>query len=265
MDDHANTSPVTGTPSTVPPPPPEAPGEHAPAAGIPWTLGDLLAVAVLVLFVVAPLVGAVVRAAVPGRMGTAVTFPVLMIAFALTTVGWVAARHRGRLGALLGPGPARLRDALAGVAHGVVAFFGLNLLLGLLFVFLTELVGIDVAPVQQRIRDIAAEPAMVPFLVVSVVVAAPIAEELFFRGMLFQWLRARGPVGVAVAGSALVFGLAHWESGNPAGAVYMVVSLSSVGAYLAWVFHRRATLLAPVMMHATFNLLAAVWILQGIG
>lgn len=221
-------------------------------------------VAVLTLFLTAPLAGTAIREFVPSAVARAVSVPVLMFAFAATTVGWLAARYRGRFREVFGPARATLRHAIAGVGHGVTAFFGLNLLLGMLFVFVTELVGIEVAPVQQQIREFAAEPAMVPFLLVSVVVAAPLAEELFFRGMLFQWLRARMPVWVAVVASSVVFGIAHWEAGNPAGAVYMVVSLSCVGAYLAWVFHRRGSIVAPMTMHATFNLLAAVWILQGV-
>lgn len=253
---------MTGTRPTVPPPPePEAAGAP-PRPAVPWTVVDLLAVAVLVLFVAMPLVTTAL-AALPVETGRAVAFPAQMVAFALATLGWVGARYRGHVLELFGPGRASARDALAGVAHGVAAFFGLNLVLGLLFVFLTELVGIDVAPVQQRIREFASEPAMVPFLIVSVVLAAPIAEELFFRGMLFQWLRARVPVWVAVLGSAVAFGIAHFEPGNPAGTAYMIVSLSSVGAYLAVVLQRRGTLLASIVMHATFNLLAAVWILQG--
>jgi membrane protease YdiL (CAAX protease family) len=252
---------VTQTRPTVPPPP-LATERRQP---VPWTLVDLFMVAVLTLFLIAPLVSAASRAWLPPDAARAVSVPALMFAFAATTIGWTAARYHGQVVHLFGNARAGLRDALAGVGHGVVAFFGLNLLLGLLFVFVTELVGIEVAPVQQRIRDFADEPAMVPFLLVSVVIAAPLAEELFFRGMLFQWLRARVPLWLAVASSALVFGIAHWEADNMAGAIYMVVSLSAVGAYLAWVFHRRGTIVAPITMHATFNLLAAVWILQGIG
>lgn len=253
---------VTDTRPTVPPPPPEASlREHM----VPWSLADLFLVGVLTLFVATPFVGAAVRALVGGDLAPAVAVPAAMLAFAATTVGWVAIRYHGLFVALFGPQRPRLTDALAGVAHGLFAFFLLNLALGLLFVFLTELVGIEVAPVQQRIRDFAGDPEMVPYLLLSVVLVAPLAEELFFRGMLFQWLRARAGARVAVGGSALVFGFAHWESGNLAGALYMVVSLSLVGAYLAWVFHRRGSLVAPVVMHATFNLLAAVWILQGMG
>lgn len=254
---------VTETRPTVPPPPPERPAPAEPA--VPWTFFDVVAVGGIVYLLVAPLAATLVRGLAPREQATAVAFPVVMISSALAVLGWVALRYRDRLRLLFGRARAGVRDVAAGIGHGLAAFLGLNLLLGLLFTWLTDLLGIEVAPVQQRIRELAAEPDLLPFLLVSVAIAAPLAEELFFRGLLFQLLRARAGPWAGIVLSGLLFGLVHWEAGNAVGTAYMVSSLSVVGAYLAWVFHRRGSLVAPITMHATFNLLAAGWILQGLG
>ncbi len=77
----------------------------------------------------------------------------------------------------------------------------------------------------------------------------PFAEELFFRGLVYSWMRGRLGVGSSVFASALVFGLAH--------AVFPMVAIGAflVGLALAFVYERNGTLWAPVAVHAVFNTL----------
>ncbi len=77
----------------------------------------------------------------------------------------------------------------------------------------------------------------------------PFAEELFFRGLVYTWMRGRLGVGSSVFASALVFGLAH--------VVFPMVAVGAflVGLALALVYERNGTLWAPVAVHAVFNTL----------
>jgi membrane protease YdiL (CAAX protease family) len=83
-----------------------------------------------------------------------------------------------------------------------------------------------------------------------VVVAAPIGEELFFRGFLYQGLRRRFSVWPAAVLSGIFFGLVHLG-----GAAFLLIvpSLTAVGIGLALVFERRHSLLASIAAHAAFN------------
>lgn len=80
------------------------------------------------------------------------------------------------------------------------------------------------------------------------VVAAPLAEELLFRGILQAWLcKWTGPF-IAIGGSALLFALAHsptWPDPIP---------LVLLGVGLGITYQRTRCLWAPVALHATFNL-----------
>ena len=74
----------------------------------------------------------------------------------------------------------------------------------------------------------------------------PFAEELFFRGVLYQWLRNKAGVWVGIFGSSLVFGLLHGEA-SVAGATFVM------GIVLAWVFERSNSLWPSVTIHIVNN------------
>lgn len=77
-------------------------------------------------------------------------------------------------------------------------------------------------------------------------IAAPIGEELFFRGIFYQWLRDRWGVWVGIIVSGLIFGALHGEP-SVAGAAAVL------GMLLAWVYERSQSLWAPVLIHVINN------------
>lgn len=101
-----------------------------------------------------------------------------------------------------------------------------------------------------------ASPLLIAGLVVAVVVVAPVAEELFFRGLLYGWLRARLPVPAAVAIAAVLFSVAHFQPG-------LLLPLAVVGAGLCLLYERSRSLWVPAAAHAALNagsLLLALWL-----
>lgn len=88
------------------------------------------------------------------------------------------------------------------------------LLVPLLYVPISRIVDTeDVGEPARELVDQARDETTVSvlLLVLVVVVGAPIIEELFFRGLLYRSLQKTWNVGVAVVGSALVFGLFHFQ------------------------------------------------------
>jgi hypothetical protein len=85
-----------------------------------------------------------------------------------------------------------------------------------------------------------------------VCVAAPIAEELFFRGFCFTALRRWiGLVPGAIA-TGVIFGLIHAGSAD---AVFLV-PLAFFGVVLCLLYHRTKSLLPCIVLHALNNSLA---------
>ena len=88
-------------------------------------------------------------------------------------------------------------------------------------------------------------------IVVAATVVAPMGEELFFRGLLFGWLRSRWRWPSAALAAAILFALAHasWA---------LLAPLALVGFGLCWLYERSGSLWPPVLAHATVNAVAVV-------
>jgi membrane protease YdiL (CAAX protease family) len=141
------------------------------------------------------------------------------------------------------PGPAPLRAIGMGVGWGAAAWLGSSLLLALATFVLTQL-GYPPDPGTAELAVQSFEPWLIVF---GVVFVAPIAEEIFFRGVAFNaWLREGGRR-YAYIGSAALFAVIHVS-------LVSLVPIFILGLALAWVYERSGhTLLAPMAMHATVN------------
>lgn len=87
--------------------------------------------------------------------------------------------------------------------------------------------------------------------VVSAVIAAPILEELFFRGMIYKRLRDMVNVKAAVIISALFFGAFH---GNLVQFVYAFI----IGLMIAYVYEKFKTIWASIIFHVGANLISVL-------
>lgn len=130
----------------------------------------------------------------------------------------------------------------AGLGWGLLAWAGAMIVSAGMVLLLEEL-GIDIEPQ-------AAEQALQlvdPWLaILAIVILAPLAEEIFFRGVVFNaWLREGGRTW-AYLGSSALFAVIHLS-------LVAVVPIFLLGLALAWVYRRTGNLLAPIAMHATVN------------
>lgn len=89
-----------------------------------------------------------------------------------------------------------------------------------------------------------------PWLVLLVVICAPVFEELLFRGLIFRSLERSLPRWAAVAGSAALFALVHPPLAAP--------PVFVVGCLAALVYACTRWLAAPILVHALYNL-ALLW------
>jgi hypothetical protein len=87
------------------------------------------------------------------------------------------------------------------------------------------------------------------------VVIAPIHEELFFRGILFRSLADRYGFTVGAVGSGVAFGMIHYIPSAWQDSVLLMSVMVATGFALAWLYNRRGNLLAPIVAHATFNVI----------
>lgn len=80
----------------------------------------------------------------------------------------------------------------------------------------------------------------------SAIVLAPLVEELLFRGIAYRVIRDRGYPRLALAVSAVLFGLIHVN-------LMTFLPLTLFAVVLGVLYERTGTLLAPIAAHALFN------------
>ena len=84
-------------------------------------------------------------------------------------------------------------------------------------------------------------------LIIMAIVVAPLAEEVFFRGMVYNALRRRMHFLFAALLQAAVFGFVHPF------ALTQRLMISTIGLCLALFYEWRKTLVSPVLLHSLTN------------
>ncbi|MHB1418505.1 MAG: CPBP family intramembrane glutamic endopeptidase [Bacillota bacterium] len=79
------------------------------------------------------------------------------------------------------------------------------------------------------------------------VVIAPVGEELYFRGFLYNALKARMGVRLGIILASLVFAAMHFD-------LIRFIPLALGGAGLAYLYQRSGSILTSIFAHATWNL-----------
>ncbi|MBR5529761.1 MAG: CPBP family intramembrane metalloprotease [Oscillospiraceae bacterium] len=95
---------------------------------------------------------------------------------------------------------------------------------------------------------------------VGVVLLVPIAEEFFYRGLIFQGLYRKNRV-LAYAVSAIAFCAPHVIGYiGQYGAFHLIlcfIQYLPAGIFLAWAYEKADSIIAPIIMHTLINLIAA--------
>lgn len=98
------------------------------------------------------------------------------------------------------------------------------------------------------------DAALQAVLWAGAIVVAPVAEELFFRGLVQTYLvNAWAHRWRAMIASSGLFALVH--TGQP----YAMPALFALSILLGFLYERRGALVWPIMLHAAFNLKTLIW------
>jgi membrane protease YdiL (CAAX protease family) len=168
------------------------------------------------------------------------------LAFAGAVLFWIRYVGRGPMAAL-GLRPRRpWGDVGAGVLGGVAMLILQSTIVGVMIAIITAILGHQ--PGLPRAVPEHLHGAGVWLFGVILVIAAPVGEEVFFRGFLFKGLRRRFEVWPAALISGLAFSLFHLRP-------IAIPSLFAAGVLLALLYENRQSLLASMTAHATNNLI----------
>jgi membrane protease YdiL (CAAX protease family) len=153
-----------------------------------------------------------------------------------------------------------LRDVLAGLIGGVLLYPGI-VIVGLVLTALFEAVSGRPTTTPDQLPQHLNTPEAIASVILAVFVA-PVAEELFFRGILFRSIRDRRGFWLGALVSGLIFGLAHYEAAAWQDTVLLQSIMVFTGVALAYIYERRGNLLANVTAHMVFNVVGVFLILS---
>lgn len=159
----------------------------------------------------------------------------LLIALGLGRLGGVSPFERVRLDA-------------AGVGAGLIATLPMMVLLFWCVRTSWDPMRTLVALVEERLGPYLAGAPIGGIVVLAAL--AGIGEELLFRGVIQVWLAERLPLWLAVACASLLFGVGHWLSAS-----YALLA-AVIGVYLGVLFLLTGDLLAPIVAHAGYDVVA---------
>ena len=106
--------------------------------------------------------------------------------------------------------------------------------------------GVDTIQDTVKLLQTTQDPQLLSLMVFAAVVAAPLCEEIIFRGYLYPAAKKFSGPRVAGICSALVFTAAH---GNMAA----ILPLFIFGCLLVFIYEKTGSIWAPIAVHCCFN------------
>jgi len=212
---------------------------------IPWSLKDCcIALGVIAIFrVMFSVLGLMGLSDLVYAVGVAIW--VLMFSWMVFFPLWIAYKR----GVLRRPAVGHVLKE-SGIAIPLVVFF---IFMEWLFVaILSKVTGgpVEAGSVLSGLRD-APNDARLYLLLVPMFTIGPVAEELLFRGLLYNALRRRMVPLIAVVLQSLVFVLVHYNM--PETNVIYLLAIFISGVVLAGVYEWRKTIWSPIALHVLMN------------
>lgn len=148
----------------------------------------------------------------------------------------------------------RWTDVPLGLAIGAAAQIVLVPLLSLPVLWLSGTDMDELSKPAQDLADKAVGPGSAILFILIVGLGAPIAEELFYRGLVLRSFEKRWGPGIALAATSLWFGASHFQA-------LQLVALVGAGAVFGVLAQRSGRLGLAITAHMGFNLTTVVSLL----
>ena len=215
---------------------------------VPWTprhvVISLVVVAVVFGAAIAAILGLVEVVAIDGWGEHVVILvaAILLHGSMLLTVWFFAVRPRDGRWALLG------FRRVKPISTTIIVVFGVAIAQSAVvgYTLLVQQLGIDFLIPDPMPRAVADDPVSFAIFAIPVVIVAPLVEEIFFRGFMYQALRRTMAILPTALLTSLVFGIAHID---PA----IIIPIALVGMILLGIYRWTGNLWSSIITHAGFN------------
>lgn len=154
-------------------------------------------------------------------------------------------------------------DSLMGFLTWFISF-PLIVAINSLCEFINQLVFKAVEVDQVAVKFLKLSASSLTTVIISIamiIITAPLIEEFLFRGCIQNWLRKHIGVPFAVILTSLIFAFMHYSPSQGISNFPLIVSLFSFSLYLGFLYEKTRSLLAPMILHMTFNGISVIRIL----
>lgn len=161
------------------------------------------------------------------------------------------------------------RDIYFGVLSCVIAF-PLLLFLGQFFdLFIYFIFHVKDLPDQVAVLFLKMTfgyPLYFFLTLITVVFLAPCIEETLFRGFLQSFLRQHLGPKISIIISSFCFAFFHYSPEQGVANISIIGSLFALAIFLGFIYEKRRALLAPIILHSSFNTISVInlYFLEGL-
>ncbi len=96
-------------------------------------------------------------------------------------------------------------------------------------------------------------PIYFTIAILSIIFFAPFIEELIFRGFLQSFIRQHLQSKQAIIITSVLFALFHYAPEQGLANITIVGSLFILSLFIGFIYEKRGSLIAPMMLHSLFN------------
>lgn len=129
---------------------------------------------------------------------------------------------------------------------------------------LYSLFGVDTHLEQVAVKHlnlVSIYPVLFSLTIASVILLAPIIEEILFRGLLQSWLITKVGTSKGIVITSVIFSLFHYASSQGMANIVLMASLFVLSCFLGFIYIRQRSLWASIGLHLTFNSVSVIMII----
>ncbi|MDQ3159182.1 MAG: CPBP family intramembrane metalloprotease [bacterium] len=194
--------------------------------------------------------------ALNGESGTLLTFATLVFAYAflLFAIKGLVKLRNYKLSDI-----GLKKPTIEDIGWGVLGYIGFVIIFLIVSFIMTLIPFIDTDQVQEITKmDSSSVGAMIA-LFLGLVIAAPLVEELMFRGFLYTGLRTKWRFLPALIVTSLYFGIVHIEL-SPDANWAAVIATTILSVVLVTLREKTGSLTAPIIVHGLNNFVAFIFV-----
>lgn len=105
-------------------------------------------------------------------------------------------------------------------------------------------------------------PLLFIITIILLIVVIPMMEEILFRGFVQTWLKGKWGRMRAIVVTSMIFSAFHFSVSQGLNNIELLISLFVLSCFLGFLYERQQSLLASITLHATFNAVSILAILE---